>query len=420
MNIGVSQSTHNQFHRTTGNFYSSDPSRDSHTAQVEQFCQRWLAQIAGQVGNSHLWLGYVDPGSQQFRQLRLPQGNLPLDPMTEQDWKAVSFQVRSLPPLQVTDLTDFSDDRVCHTYGCRLHPLEPLEYLVLRLAAPLPLPQQAWLTGELHLLQDYLCLGRECYRQQSISTALQQSIQKTQHQLRSPLALLEIYTSLLSMQLPEGEARSQVVQMQAVVQELGTHLKALACHQTSRLQLEWHDLRGILADSLKGLQPWLAEKQIQLQIGTTPIWLRVDPWQLKQVFDNLLDNAIHFSPPSGAIACNWRVFQQEVLVTPSPPFIPGGRAERDWDWRSPRKSSWITTVASGATTCQDGERNFPLACRDNPASIFHRPVHHRSCSTVMLCPSIKPIPPSVFPASRRFLPCWWMMNPNFARDSIPC
>lgn len=36
--------------------------------------------------------------------------------------------------------------------------------------------------------------------------------------------------------------------------------------------------------------------------------------QIKQVFDNLLSNAVHFSPNSGTVYCNWQVFKEEVFI----------------------------------------------------------------------------------------------------------
>lgn len=35
---------------------------------------------------------------------------------------------------------------------------------------------------------------------------------------------------------------------------------------------------------------------------------------MKQVFDNILSNAVHFSPNSGTITCSWQIFQDEVLM----------------------------------------------------------------------------------------------------------
>jgi signal transduction histidine kinase len=67
-------------------------------------------------------------------------------------------------------------------------------------------------------------------------------------------------------------------------------------------------------ESIKGLQPWLEKKQVQIVCDETPVTLAVDRWQMKQVFDNLLSNAVYFSPQTGRVTCNWMVFRDEVLV----------------------------------------------------------------------------------------------------------
>ena len=42
--------------------------------------------------------------------------------------------------------------------------------------------------------------------------------------------------------------------------------------------------------------------------------LKVDRLQMQQVFDNLLSNAVHFSPLAGTITCSWQIFQNEVSI----------------------------------------------------------------------------------------------------------
>ncbi|WP_292864677.1 ATP-binding protein [Nostoc sp. LPT] len=39
----------------------------------------------------------------------------------------------------------------------------------------------------------------------------------------------------------------------------------------------------------------------------------MDRWQLKQVFDNLLSNAVSFSPEGGTISWHWQIFRNEAI-----------------------------------------------------------------------------------------------------------
>lgn len=43
--------------------------------------------------------------------------------------------------------------------------------------------------------------------------------------------------------------------------------------------------------------------------------MNLDSLQVKQVFNNLLSNAIHFSPIGSTIAINWQVFHSEVTIS---------------------------------------------------------------------------------------------------------
>jgi signal transduction histidine kinase len=45
----------------------------------------------------------------------------------------------------------------------------------------------------------------------------------------------------------------------------------------------------------------------------TAFTVAVDRSQIKQVFDNLLSNAVHFSPFGGTVTCQWQIFRHEVL-----------------------------------------------------------------------------------------------------------
>jgi signal transduction histidine kinase len=62
------------------------------------------------------------------------------------------------------------------------------------------------------------------------------------------------------------------------------------------------------------MQPWLKEKHIQLIYDHQPLKLHINGWKIKQALQNLLSNAIAFSPPERQITCEWQVFQTEVLI----------------------------------------------------------------------------------------------------------
>ena len=203
-----------------------------------------------------------------------------------------------------------------YTYACLLEKsFSGEEYLLLWVNHSLSKGQQRWFGNQAQLISNYLTLYHDLNRQQIKSQLLEQAIQKSVHQLRNPLALMEIYAEALILNLSTLPVRSQVVQFQEILGEINMQLEALAeCSQQANLRLAQHDLRSVFLDSLKYVQPWLNQKQIQVQAPSSSFPITMDRWQIRQVFDNLLRNAIHFSPEFGVITCHWKSFQEEALV----------------------------------------------------------------------------------------------------------
>jgi signal transduction histidine kinase len=56
-----------------------------------------------------------------------------------------------------------------------------------------------------------------------------QAVQVAEHQLRTPLTLIQLYANLLQQQLPAGEIRSQVDRISATVETVQTSLKNYPC-----------------------------------------------------------------------------------------------------------------------------------------------------------------------------------------------
>lgn len=187
------------------------------------------------------------------------------------------------------------------------------EYLLLGTCRPLSAKQKQFVEGCAKLLAHHISTVQELNYRRDSEAQIKQNNHHIEHQLRNPIALIEIYTKILLSLHPNGQSRSQLELIQTSIQEISRHLKQLNVTETT-LQIELCDLRNILAESLQQLQPWLHEKQVTIEQSQTPAILEVDAWQLKQVFENLLSNAIHFSPQAGTIGCTWQVFQHEILI----------------------------------------------------------------------------------------------------------
>ncbi|OLP16741.1 hypothetical protein BST81_19560 [Leptolyngbya sp. 'hensonii'] len=283
--------------------------------QLQQFIQQLPTQLIQQISALATWLTYWNPltNHRQSVQYKLPtvadaDQVAFLNYLSSEDW-----WFPALPTLNLSKLLLPSEE---HVYICPIQQQETgAEYWLLWVAEPLTPSQQHSVELHAQLMAHSLNLYRECCRQQSKVELLEQVIQKADHQLRNPLALMGLYSTTLEMSLPEGDLRSQASLIREATEEISLCLKEVSsCGQQARLRAEHYDLRTILADAIHHLHPWLAEKHLQIAQSSESVLLYGDFWQLKQVLINLISNAVHFSPVRGTITCQWQVFRHEVLI----------------------------------------------------------------------------------------------------------
>lgn len=150
-------------------------------------------------------------------------------------------------------------------------------------------------------------------------------MQQVEHQLRSPLALIELYVDVLLKQLSNGqslnrqlsaeEVQRSLQSIQHLIDEMGISLGRLANDGLmTQCQMSHCDLRVLIQENLSILRPRIEKKRLSVLCDRTSLPLSVDCWQMQQVFSNLLNNAISFSPEGGIVDCRWQAFQQEVLI----------------------------------------------------------------------------------------------------------
>jgi len=275
--------------------------------------QRQLEQLAAQLPVVAVWLVYQDPTVGKRQSVTYYKSQLENFSSEFSYWESEQWWVDSLPAMQVCQLPTVEKYKafVC-LFG--QYDSEP-EYLLLCTEVLISPAQEQWIEQQAQLLTSYLDIWRQCYRQQMEIQLLEQALRRTEHQLRNPLALIGLYAANLCHSLPTGALQEQATVIQETVHELSSSLADLiSCGQQAKLRLSPHDLREICLESIKGLQPWIEDKKLQINLPEKPLNLLVDRCQIKQVFDNLLSNAVHFSPQYGIINCHWEAFYQEVLV----------------------------------------------------------------------------------------------------------
>ncbi len=151
---------------------------------------------------------------------------------------------------------------------------------------------------------------------QATNTQLQEAlrakdemIQNVSHELRTPLSLLKGYIELMESgslgSLNTGiEQAMQVMHRQADrLHFMVNRLLVLQTFSVSSLRLIEFDLGRWLRDAMRAWNARVtsAGLRLRLDVAPMPIAIRADPQYLGQIIENLLDNAIKFSPNGGTV-----------------------------------------------------------------------------------------------------------------------
>ncbi|MDP9037121.1 MAG: ATP-binding protein [Myxococcota bacterium] len=185
---------------------------------------------------------------------------------------------------------------------------------------------KAHVTSELHLAS-----VRESYRQLEDKTAKMQEafdrlkeldrlksnfLATVSHELRTPLTSIIGYSEMLAEGLT-GEMRPEQLEFVKTIQEKGEQLLSLIMglldlgkleSGTMRIVMRDVEIRPVLREVLSTLAPTARKKGVRLALdvaGELPE-LRGDPERLRQVFLNLVENAIKFTPANGSVVLRAR------------------------------------------------------------------------------------------------------------------
>jgi signal transduction histidine kinase len=141
-------------------------------------------------------------------------------------------------------------------------------------------------------------------------TARRQVIAAVSHDLRTPLSTLQLLTQALEDELVDpATARRYIHTMGAHVRTLGTlidDLFELACLDAG--EVAWStaavDLAALVEEACELVRPTTEAAHVALNAELPPDLAPADanPDQLRRVLLNLLQNAIHHTPPDGSVA----------------------------------------------------------------------------------------------------------------------
>ncbi|MGD1931351.1 MAG: sensor histidine kinase [Leptolyngbyaceae cyanobacterium] len=192
---------------------------------------------------------------------------------------------------------------------------QPSARLLILTDCPLTPTEQQQLQAVTRVIASHLDLWQAHTHQQTQAAALADMLGSVEHQMRQSLGLVNLYLSRLEGQSLTGEGQAVKGNLQATVADITDRLDAiLTASAVTRPPLATVDLQRLIRDRSQTFAPSLQARQITLQMPDQAVWLEADPHQLGQVIDNLLCNAIAFSPIGGTIVWSWDAFDGEVLV----------------------------------------------------------------------------------------------------------
>lgn len=179
-------------------------------------------------------------------------------------------------------------------------------------------------------IANYLEVWQQRHLYQSKTTDLEGTLGSVEHQVRQSLGLVNLYLSALEEQPLDAEGTAMTDSLRTTVTEIVERLSTiLSSPDQPMTTLPVVDLRQLVGDRGRTFAPSLQAKQLTLNIPEETVWLQAEPHQLGQVIDNLLCNAIAFSPLGGCIAWTWEGFDGEALIqiADQGPGIPAGAGQ---------------------------------------------------------------------------------------------
>lgn len=141
------------------------------------------------------------------------------------------------------------------------------------------------------------------------------------HELRHPVHVIQgslqaVLDGVYPLNLEEIALMFEQTQHLAVLVD---DLHALARAEAHELPLyrQSTDIGTLVKDLSDAMTPLADEKELKLEVDTpaTPLVMTVDPQRLRQVVQNLLSNALRYTPNGGTVKVNVKGGEQEATIT---------------------------------------------------------------------------------------------------------
>ena len=174
-----------------------------------------------------------------------------------------------------------------------------------------------------------VCVLRDVTEEERIEEERKEFVSNVSHELRTPLTSMRSYIEALidgawkDPELAPGfldVAQSETDRMIRMIQDL-LHLSRIDSGK-SELQKELIDLTALFTNVLTRFDMLLESEEycnnnytIKRNLLDEAIFVDIDPDRIVQVLDNVMNNAIKYSPEGGTITCTMAIKGSQVIIT---------------------------------------------------------------------------------------------------------
>jgi two-component system, NtrC family, sensor histidine kinase GlrK len=174
--------------------------------------------------------------------------------------------------------------------------------------------------------EDLRYLGRRLdwlrRRLDEFETQKNRFLRHVSHELKTPLTALREGAELLNDQVagPLVPAQKQVVsimrdnsvKLQRLIEELLDYQRAL--HAAASLEVKPLVLDALVTEATRAHELAAQAKGLRFDIDSESAMVEADPEKLRSIIDNLVSNAVKFTPPGGSITVKARVQAGEAVI----------------------------------------------------------------------------------------------------------
>jgi signal transduction histidine kinase len=216
-----------------------------------------------------------------------------------------------------------------------VRPVKRLEAAAARIAdGDLVRPVEAQSRDEIGVVAETLEHMRE--QLQSRDERMQMMLAGIAHEVRNPLAGVELYAGLLRDELPDGdERRAHAIKIEREVQRLATIVNDfLEFARRPKPDRQTTDLGELLAEVRELSLPSARTRNVDVTLETQPLHASCDAGQLRRALLNLAQNAVQACPADGTgkvmLRCSLKGAEAHVEVGDTGPGIEPAVLDKIW------------------------------------------------------------------------------------------